>query len=90
MAKAWPEAGEAFSKAVELHVKLGSTYDAANAAQEAANCFKNVRACTCALLGGDCSFVGSLACERPTDDRHPHRRRRLTTHTHTQRYGTRR
>lgn len=45
MAKAWPEAGEAFSKAVELHVKLGSTYDAANAAQEAAACFKNVRAC---------------------------------------------
>lgn len=43
MAKAWPEAAEAFSKAVDLHVKLGSTYDAANAAQEAANCFKNVR-----------------------------------------------
>ncbi len=47
MAKAWPEAGDAFSKAVELHVKLGSTYDAANAAQEAANCFKNVRASSC-------------------------------------------
>lgn len=42
VAKAWPEAAEAFSKAVDLHVKLGSTYDAANAAQEAANCFKNV------------------------------------------------
>jgi len=35
VAKAWAEGGEAFTKASELHVKLGSTYDAANAAQEA-------------------------------------------------------
>ncbi|EWM30136.1 alpha-soluble nsf attachment protein [Nannochloropsis gaditana] len=42
VAKAWAEGGGAFTKASELHVKLGSTYDAANAAQEAANCYKNV------------------------------------------------
>lgn len=35
VAKAWAEGGGAFTKASELHVKLGSTYDAANAAQEA-------------------------------------------------------
>ncbi|GAB5030318.1 soluble nsf attachment protein alpha isoform [Nannochloropsis oceanica] len=42
VAKAWAEGGEAFTRASELHVKLGSTYDAANAAQEAANCYKNI------------------------------------------------
>jgi alpha-soluble NSF attachment protein len=40
MTKNWEEAGRTFLKTVPCHIKLGSTFEAANAYQNAANCFK--------------------------------------------------
>ena len=62
VAKAWAEAGDAFTKAVELHVKLGSTYDAANAAQEAATAFKNVSTARSVRLPALMDEMRSPAC----------------------------
>jgi alpha-soluble NSF attachment protein len=40
MAKKWSSAGEAFSKAAELHLKSGSKHDAATNYCDAANCYR--------------------------------------------------
>lgn len=40
MSKNWDEAGQTYIKSVQCHMKLGSKYEAANAYQNAANCFR--------------------------------------------------
>jgi len=40
MAKKWGNAGEAFMKAAELHLKNGSRHDAGTNFVDASNCYK--------------------------------------------------